>query len=104
MVQGTWDDLERMERETHDLLSNERVTEVANRVVSGRHQLAAGIIMLTLLLLFMLEWVDPTVAVWMAALAMVLSGAVRQMDVAYQSIQWSSLVLICGHDPGRYSA
>lgn len=50
MVQGTWDDLERMEQETHDLLSNERVTEVANRVVSGRHQLAAGIIMLTLLL------------------------------------------------------
>ncbi|WP_214685808.1 SLC13 family permease [Exiguobacterium sp. s155] len=99
MVQGTWDDLERMEQETHDLLSNERVTKAANRVVSGRHQLAAGIIMLTLLLLFMFEWVDPTVAVWLAALAMVLSGAVRQMDVAYQSIQWSSLVLIAAMIP-----
>ena len=50
--------------------------------------------MLMLLLMFIFEWVDPTVAVWVAALAMVLSGAVRQMDVAYQSIQWSSLVLI----------
>lgn len=99
MVQGTWDDLERMERETHDLLSNERVTEVANRVVSGRHQLAAGIIMLMMLILFVFEWVDPTVAVWIAALAMVLSGAVRQMDIAYQAIQWSSLVLIAAMIP-----
>lgn len=99
MVQGTWDDLERMERETHDLLSNERVTEVANRVVSRRHQLAAGIIMLMMLILFVFEWVDPTVAVWMAALAMVLSGAVRQMDTAYQAIQWSSLVLIAAMIP-----
>ncbi|WP_214702753.1 MULTISPECIES: SLC13 family permease [unclassified Exiguobacterium] len=99
MVQGEWDDLERIEQDTRLLLSNERVTDVANRTVSSHHQLAAGIILLMMVVLFVFEWVDPTVAVWLAALAMILSGAVRHMDVAYQSIQWSSLVLIAAMIP-----
>lgn len=94
MVQGKWDDLERVEQEARLLLSNERVTDVANRTVSSHHQLAAGVIMVMMMTLFVFEWVDPTVAVWLAALAMVMSGAVRHLDIAYQSIQWSSLVLI----------
>ena len=55
--------------------------------------------MVTMIALFMLEWVDPTVAVWIAALAMILTGAVRHIEVAYQSIQWSSLVLIAAMIP-----
>lgn len=99
LVQGEWDDLERAERESQLLLANERVTDVANRAVSQRHQLAAGLIMAAMIGLFVLEWVDPTVAVWMAAIAMVMSGAVRHIEVAYQSIQWSSLVLIAAMIP-----
>lgn len=99
VVQGKWGDLERTERETQLLLANERVTDVANRSVSERHQLAAGLVMVTMIALFMLEWVDPTVAVWIAALAMILTGAVRHIEVAYQSIQWSSLVLIAAMIP-----
>lgn len=99
VVQGKWGDLERTERETQLLLANERVTDVANRSVSESHQLAAGFVMVTMIALFMLEWVDPTVAVWIAALAMILTGAVRHIEVAYQSIQWSSLVLIAAMIP-----
>jgi di/tricarboxylate transporter len=99
MVQGKWDDLERVEQEARLLLSNERVTDVANRTVSSHHQLAAGVIMVMMMTLFVFEWVDPTVAVWLAALAMVMSGAVRHLDIAYQSIQWSSLVLIAAMIP-----
>ncbi|WP_214844867.1 SLC13 family permease [Exiguobacterium sp. s150] len=94
VAQGEWGDLEKVGDETHLLLANERVTDVANRAVSERHQLAAGIIMAAMVALLVFEWIDPTVAVWLAALAMVLTGAVRHMDVAYQSIQWSSLLLI----------
>ncbi|WP_308162322.1 MULTISPECIES: SLC13 family permease [unclassified Exiguobacterium] len=99
VAQGEWADLERVGNETHLLLANEHVTDVANRAVSERHQLAAGLIMLGMVTLLVFEWVDPTVAVWLAALAMVLTGAVRQMDVAYQSIQWSSLLLIAAMIP-----
>ncbi|MCT4783784.1 MULTISPECIES: SLC13 family permease [Exiguobacterium] len=99
VVQGEWTDLERAGEATHLLLANERVADVANRAVSERHQLAAGLIMGGMVALLVFEWVDPTVAVWMAALAMVLTGAVRHMDVAYQSIQWSSLFLIAAMIP-----
>ncbi|MCT4778050.1 MULTISPECIES: SLC13 family permease [Exiguobacterium] len=99
VAQGEWDDLERAGDETALLLANERVTDVANRAVSERHQLAAGLIMLMMIALLVFEWVDPTVAVWLAALAMVLTGAVRHMDVAYESIQWSSLLLIAAMIP-----
>lgn len=99
VAQGEWDDLERAGKETALLLANERVTDVANRAVSERHQLAAGLIMLMMVTLLVFEWVDPTVAVWLAALAMVLTGAVRHMDVAYDSIQWSSLLLIAAMIP-----
>lgn len=99
MVQGKWEDLERVEQEARLLLSNERVTDIANRTVSSHHQLAAGMIMVMMMTLFVFEWVDPTVAVWLAALAMVMSGAVRHLDIAYQSIQWSSLVLIAAMIP-----
>lgn len=99
VAQGEWSDLERAGDETSLLLANERVTDVANRAVSERHQLAAGLIMLLMVTLLVFEWVDPTVAVWLAALAMVLTGAVRHMDVAYESIQWSSLLLITAMIP-----
>lgn len=99
VAQGEWGDLEKVGDETHLLLANERVTDVANRAVSERHQLAAGIIMAAMVALLVFEWIDPTVAVWLAALAMVLTGAVRHMDVAYQSIQWSSLLLIAAMIP-----
>lgn len=99
VTQGEWSDLERAGDETSLLLANERVTDVANRAVSERHQLAAGLIMLMMVTLLVFEWVDPTVAVWLAALAMVLTGAVRHMDVAYDSIQWSSLLLIAAMIP-----
>lgn len=99
VTQGEWSDLERAGDETSLLLANERVTDVANRAVSERHQLAAGLIMLMMVTLLVFEWVDPTVAVWLAALAMVLTGAVRHMDVAYASIQWSSLLLIAAMVP-----
>ncbi|WP_236636637.1 SLC13 family permease [Exiguobacterium sp. SL-9] len=99
VAQGEWEDLERVGNETHLLLANEHVTDVANRAVSERHQLAAGLILLGMVMLLVFEWVDPTVAVWLAALAMVLTGAVRHMDVAYQSIQWSSLLLIAAMIP-----
>lgn len=99
VAQGEWDDLERAGEETSLLLANERVTDVANRAVSERHQLAAGLIMLMMVTLLVFEWVDPTVAVWLAALAMVLTGAMRHMDVAYDSIQWSSLLLIAAMIP-----
>lgn len=99
VAQGEWGDLERAGDETSLLLANERVTDVANRAVSERHQLAAGLIMLMMVTLLVFEWVDPTVAVWLAALAMVLTGAVRHMDVAYDSIQWSSLLLIAAMIP-----
>lgn len=99
VAQGEWEDLERAGNETYLLLANERVSDVANRAVSERHQLAAGLIMLFMVVLLVFEWVDPTVAVWLAAIAMVLTGAVRQMDVAYQSIQWSSLLLIAAMIP-----
>lgn len=99
VAQGEWKDLERVGNETHLLLANERVPDVANRVVSERHQLAAGLIMVGMVVLLVFEWVDPTVAVWISALAMVLTGAVRHMDVAYESIQWSSLLLIAAMIP-----
>ncbi|TCI33681.1 SLC13 family permease [Exiguobacterium sp. SH4S7] len=99
VAQGEWGDLEKAGDETHLLLANERVTDVANRAVSERHQLAAGLIMLVMVVLLVFEWVDPTVAVWLAAIAMVLTGAVRHMDVAYESVQWSSLLLIAAMIP-----
>lgn len=99
VAQGEWGDLEKAGDETQLLLANERVTDVANRAVSERHQLAAGLIMLAMIVLLVFEWIDPTVAVWLAAIMMVLTGAVRHMDVAYQSMQWSSLLLIAAMIP-----
>ena len=55
--------------------------------------------MLMMLIIMTLEIVAPVTAVMLAAMAMVLTGCLRNMDEAYSRINWESVLLIAGMLP-----
>lgn len=94
LVQGPWKQIELISKETQDAVVVGQPEEQASQAkASGKAPLAAAI-MLAMLVMMTIEIVAPVTAVLIAAAAMILSGCLRNMNEAYESINWESVILI----------
>lgn len=99
LVQGAWEDIARLAKETYDVVVVGQPLEVAEKLpLDEKAPLAAGILLFMLVLLTW-EIVPAVVAVMLAAVLMVLGGCLRSMEEAYRSISWESVVFIGGMIP-----
>lgn len=94
LVQGSWEDIEFLSNDTSDVVVVGKPAEIASQATaSGKAPVAAGILLLMVTL--MIFNVFPTVvSVIIAAILMVLTGCLRNMDDAYGQINWQSVILI----------
>lgn len=71
-----------------------------SRKVTMDHKapIAAGI-MLLMVILLVTEWIPAVASVMIAAVLMVVFGCVRNMEDAYKTVNWESIVLIGGMIP-----
>ncbi|RMG87939.1 MAG: SLC13 family permease, partial [Chloroflexi bacterium] len=97
LVQGRWKDIANLRRHRRDFVVLGATEHLNGNIRRGKAPIAAAVLV-GMLALIVFDVVPITVAAFMAALAMVLTGCLT-MDEAYNSIDWKSLVLIAGTLP-----
>jgi di/tricarboxylate transporter len=95
LIAGEWADLERLSGPRKDMVMLELPAESAERIWHANQAPWAVLIILLMLVLMVTQTTSNLVAVMLAAFAMVATRCV-EMDEAYRSMNWQSLVLIAG--------
>lgn len=99
LVQGEWSDIARMSREQNDwVVLGQPIEQVAKVTIDRKAPVAAGI-MLLMILAMIFDWVPAVMAVIIAAVLMVFTGCLRNVEDAYRTINWESIVLIAAMMP-----
>ncbi|WP_339254934.1 SLC13 family permease [Sporosarcina sp. FSL W8-0480] len=94
LVQGTWDSIELLSRDTRNVVVIGQPKEHASMAAASGKASIAGAIMILMVLLMVLEIFPAVISVLIGAALMILTGCVRNMDDAYGQINWESVVLI----------
>ena len=99
LIQGEWSDIARMIREQNDwVVLGQPIEQVAKVTIDRKAPVAAGI-MLLMILAMIFDWVPAVMAVIIAAVLMVFTGCLRNVEDAYRTINWESIVLIAAMMP-----
>lgn len=99
LVQGEWEAIELLAKETKDVVVIGQPKEHASyAAASGKAPIAGGI-MLLMILLMVFDVFPAVLSVLLAAVLMIITGCVRNMDDAYSQINWESIVLIAAMLP-----
>jgi len=94
LVQGEWKDIARLtEESTEWVVIGQPLIEASKITLDNKASLAASI-MIGMVLLMVFDVVPAVAAVLMAAVGMVLTGCFRNVEEAYKTINWESIVLI----------
>ena len=99
LVQGSWDEIELLARETNDVVVIGQPKEHASMAAANGKAPIAGGIMLLMVLLMIFEVFPAVISVLIGAVLMIVTGCVRNMDDAYGKINWESIVLIAAMLP-----
>ncbi|WP_296158662.1 SLC13 family permease [uncultured Porphyromonas sp.] len=99
LVQGTWEDIERLGGQEADLiLLGEPATEASKAIISERGPVAAAIIFL-MILAMILDWLPPVMAVLIADILLILTRCFRSVKDAIGTISWESVILFAAMIP-----
>jgi di/tricarboxylate transporter len=98
LLAGPWEALEQMGSPRRDLVLLELPQEIAERTWHGNQAPWAVLVILGMLILMTFQLTSNLLAVMLAAFAMVVTRCVN-MEEAYRSMNWQSLVLIAGMLP-----
>lgn len=98
-IQGKWEDIALLAADQEDVVVIGQPLEESRRVTLDRKAPIAAGVMLLMIVLLVTELVPAVAAIMIPALLMVLLGCVRNMEEAYKTVNWSSVVLIGGMIP-----
>ncbi len=101
LVQGTWNNIARLSREDADwVVLGQPLAEAAKVTLDYKAPVAAAIMVLMVaMMVFDFIPVEPVTAVMIAGILMVLTGCFRNVEAAYKTINWESIVLIAAMLP-----
>lgn len=101
LVQGTWEHISKLGAERSQLIVLGHPLEEASKVTLTHKAPIVAVIMLAMIAAMTFDFIPiaPVTAVLVASLLMVASGALRNVEAAYQTINWESVVLIAGMLP-----
>lgn len=99
LVQGTWEDIDRLSRQEPDVVVIGQPTLEASKVTIRSKAPYAATIVILMILAMVLNWFPPVVSVLLAAIALMLGGCFRTVRDAYRSINWESVILFAGMMP-----
>ena len=101
LVQGTWENIGRLSQEdTEWVVLGQPLAEAAKVTLDYKAPIAA-VIMVMMICMMMFDFIPvaPVTAVMIAGLLMVLTGCFRNVEAAYKTINWESIVLIAAMMP-----
>ena len=101
LVQGTWDNIASLEKESSEWIVVGRPLEEAAKVTLDYKAPVAAVIMLGMIAVMVFDFIPvaPVTAVLIAALLMVLTGCFRNVEAAYKTINWQTIVLFAAMLP-----
>lgn len=96
LIQGTWNNIARISREDANWIVLGQPLEEAAKVTLDYKAPVAAVIMIAMIVMMVFDFIPiaPVTAVIIAALLMVLTGCFRNVEAAYKTINWESVVLI----------
>ncbi|MBP2239532.1 di/tricarboxylate transporter [Cytobacillus eiseniae] len=94
LVQGSWEEIELLSRETMNVVVVGQPMEHASFASANGKAPIAGGIMLLMVILMIFEVFPSVISVLIGAVLMLITGCLRNMDDAYSQINWESIVLI----------
>ena len=101
LVQGTWQDIDRLTKEDTDwVVLGQPLAEAAKVTLDYKAPIAA-VVMLLMVAMMVFDFIPvaPVTAVMIAAMLMVLTGCFRNVEAAYKTINWETIVLFAGMLP-----
>ena len=99
LVQGTWDEIELLTRETQDVVVVGQPKEHAGLAKASGKAWLSGVIMLLVIGLMVFDVFEAVIAVLIGAVLMIVTGCLRNMDDAYSKMNFESIVLIAAMLP-----
>lgn len=101
LVQGKWSNISELENEENDWVVLGQPEKQASLVTLNYKAPLAAIIMLSMIAMMVFDFIPvaPVTAVIIAGLLMVLLGCFRNVETAYKTINWESIVLIAAMMP-----
>lgn len=99
LIQGTWSDIANLGNRQDDLVLVGQPLQEAAKVTLDHKAPIAGMIMIAMIIAMVSNIVAPVIAVLSAAVLMVITGCLRNVEEAYKNINWQSVVLIAGMMP-----
>lgn len=101
LVQGSWDNIANLEKEDNEWIVVGRPLEEAAKVTLDYKAPVAALIMIGMIAVMVFDFIPvaPVTAVMVAGLLMVLTGCFRNVEAAYKTINWESIVLIAAMMP-----
>ena len=101
LVQGTWQDIARLTKEDTDWVVLGQPLAEAAKVTLDYKAPVAAVIMLLMVAMMVFDFIPvaPVTAVMIAAMLMVLTGCFRNVEAAYKTINWETIVLFAGMLP-----
>ena len=101
LVQGTWQDIARLSNESSDWVVLGQPLEEAAKVTLDYKAPVAALIMLLMVAMMVFDFIPvaPVTAVMIAAMLMVVTGCFRNVEAAYKTINWETIMLFAGMLP-----
>lgn len=99
LIQGSWNDIANLDNRQDDLVLVGQPLEEASKVTLDQKAPVAAGIMLLMVIAMTFNLVPAVTAVIIAAVLMVVTGCLRNMEEAYKNINWESVVLIAAMMP-----
>lgn len=93
LVQGSWEDIDRMNRMESDIVVIGQPETEASKVTLDHKGPYAAVVILLMVIAMIFNWLTPVIAVLLAALAVILGGCFRSVKDAYRTINWESVIL-----------
>lgn len=103
LVQGTWDAIEKISRDTHDWVVLGEPVGRASKVTIDYKAPVAAVIMLAMIAALVFSSVPAVFIVLTAGVLMMLTGCFRSVADAYRTINWESIVLIAAMMPMSFA-
>lgn len=99
LVQGAWDEILLLARETQDVVVVGQPKEHASVAAATGKAGIAGVIMLLMIMLMAFEIFPAVISVMIGAVLMILTGCLRNMEDAYSNMNFESIVLVAAMLP-----
>ena len=99
LVQGAWDEILLLARETQDVVVVGQPKDHASVAAATGKAGIAGIIMLLMIILMAFEIFPAVISVMIGAVLMILTGCLRNMEDAYNNMNFESIVLVAAMLP-----